>query len=284
MMKEPGVPRFLIFIAAAALSSGCASLAPQTTVRQHPDFASGARALDSLTVLPAEVQFTRIAFSGRARDPDAEATLRRELAESVSSMLEARGFAANTDTLERLDGGDQQLDSDYEQLRAAYAQASGELYRHRTLPVDEASKFEAGVGPIANRLAGAGGANALVLVRYSGYGKSLGQVAAETAAPIILGAVVAAIGHGKRGQVEVRAQVPPSTGGSIEIAVIEGASGKVLWANVFAGDVPPGALAQHALSAFPRGSERKAAPVWIEQADDRPGEANPAATPAPQAK
>ena len=284
MMQEAGVPRLLSLFAAAVLSSGCATFAPQTTVRQHPDFASGARTLQTMTVLPAEVEFTRITVSGKEREPETEATLRKRLAEEVGAILEARGFAVNADLLERLDAGDPQLESEYEQFRAAYAQASAELYRQRSLPVEEANKSEAGVGSLANRLAGVGGANALVVVRFQGYGKSQGQVAKETAAPIVLGAIIAAT---RRGHVEASTQVPPSAGGRIEIAVVDAASGEVLWANVFAADIPPPALARAALSTFPTGGKPPAGPVYIEREDvQRPQqpEAQPAATPQPQAR
>ena len=212
--------RTLAVITTFALASGCAT----TSVRQHADFANSSRAVKTIAVLPPDVEFVHVTFKGdNERDSKAEAMIKGSLSSVLKSLLEERGYAATTSLVERLSGADKELNFEYENLKTAYAQASKELYEKNVVPVDESTKFNVSVGPVANTFSAVGSADALVYVRYSGFDKSGGQMAKE-----IVGAALLAV-------LTRAAPISSTHGGRIELALIDGTSGQVLWANKFSG-------------------------------------------------
>jgi hypothetical protein len=109
----------------------------------------------------------------------------------------------------------------------------------------QSKTFKVGVGPIANLFAVAGGADALVLTRYFGFDKSGGQRAKEVVANV-LPAVLTHV-----------AASSPGAGGRVEVGLVDGMSGDVLWTNKFAAPEPAGTILQRALEALPSVSLRR---------------------------
>jgi len=233
--------RALGVLAALVLMSSCTPM--MTSVRQSPDFAGTQRSVRVVAVLPLDLEHYLINFNtGNERDVTKEIEIKTELSENIKAELEKRGYIVKTDLVERVGGDGKQFSAEYEQLRTAYAQASNELYARRNVPVDESTKFKASVGSAANIFATADDADALLVVRYSGFDKSGAQMTQE----ILLGAASslassrAARGSsssgGKSGpqpypsSVQMNPAAAPN-GKAIEVALIDGASGDVLWAN-----------------------------------------------------
>lgn len=230
----------LALFAAVVVASGCAT----TSVRQHPEFAAAKRTVKTVAVLPPEVEFRQIVFTGEnERDSLREATISSELSSAVQTALEQRGYTANMDLQDRLKEGDKQFNFDYEQLKTAYAQASKELYQRNQVTVDESAKFKVGLGPIANAFTAASGADALVLVRYWGFDKSGGQVTKEIIAGALLGVLTGFVA------------IPGKSGSRLEVAVVDGVSGEVLWANTLGGPSTPAAILQRAVATLPAARE-----------------------------
>lgn len=236
--------RMLAIIMIFAFVSGCAT----TSVRQHPDFVNASRAVKTIAVLPPDVEFVRITFNGdNERDSKAEAEIKDRLSSDLKTLLEQRGYTANTSLTERLNGTDKQLGFEYENLKMAYAQASKELYEKNKVPVNESTNFNVSVGPVANTFSAAGSADALVYVRYRGFDKSGGQMAKE-----IVGAALLAVLTGV-------APISSATGGRIELAVIDGTSGQVLWTNTFSGpNQGSGTILRNVLAKLPAAGTSKA--------------------------
>lgn len=210
--------RTLTVLMTLTLVTACA----MTSVRQHPDFASAKRTPKTIAVLPPDVEYVQITFDGEdQRDSAKEADIAAKLSSEIKGTIEERGYKPAMGLLERLNGSDKELSFQYEQFKTAYAQASKDLYAKGAVPEDESTKFKVSVGPIANTFSAASAADALVYVRFWGFDKSGGQTAKEMAGAVLLAALTGVM------------RVPASTGGRIELAVIDGTSGEVLWSNTF---------------------------------------------------
>lgn len=223
---------FIVLISAA----GCA----MTPVRQHPDFASGKRKVQVVAILPPDVEYRHLVFTGEnERDPQREQAISQDLANSAEALLQARGYSVKTDLLKKLEAGDKQFNFEYEQLKGAYAQASKELYAQPMVQIEESNKFKVGLGSIVNPFAAGCGADALLLARYAGFDKSGGLIAKEVIGSALLAALTGAY------------YVPAKNGGSIEVALIDGITGEVLWSNSAGGPIGHGASLNLALTKLP---------------------------------
>lgn len=236
IQKRNFVAAWLVLGVLVASTAGCA----MTPVRQHPDFASGKRKIQVVALLPPDVEYRHLVFTGEnERDLPREQAISQELASALESSLQAKGYAVKTDLLKQLESGNKQFNFDFEQIKNAYTQATKELYAYPMVQVDESNKFKVGLGPIVNPFAASCGADALLLVRYGGFDKSSGLVAKEIVGSALLAVLTRAY------------YVPVKNGGRIELALIDGVTGDVLWSNNSGGAVAPGASLNLAISKLP---------------------------------
>jgi len=254
-------------VAALALGVGCAPM--MTSVRQHPDFASTKRTVRVIAVLPLDVEHYLINFNtSNERDVDKEIEIRAQLSENIKVELEKRGYAVKTDLTAQVSGADGQFSAEYEKLATAYAQASKELYARKSVPVSDSAKFNVSVGSTPGAFVAADGADALFVARYSGFEKSGARVMRDAliGAFIGLGASRATRSSSSSGGKSAPQPLPPRVwassesaqyGRAIEVALIDGASGEVLWANTY-GVTPEdaGAMLAKAMAAFPAADAR----------------------------
>lgn len=230
----------------AALLAGCST----TTVRSHPEFAAAKRNVRSVALVPADTQIVRLNFTGEnERDATAEAAMRSQLADAAENALRTSGYAVTRTLLDRIDKGDKQLGFEYEQLNEAYARVSKDLYRSARVSQAESTSVKAGVGTSVNVLALAADADALLLARYRGYTKSGGMVAKDVIAATLLAVVTGVIA------------VPAKDGNAVEVALIDGVTGDVLWTNTASAPGAGTGTLGTALGALPQGS----APVATEE-------------------
>lgn len=215
-------PLYLIAaISMLSLLSGCTSTS--TLVRQHPDFASAKRNVRTIAVLPPDVEFTHVVFTGEnARDANEEDIIRKELIMAAKKVIEERGYTVKVELLERLDGSDKPFMFEYEQLKTAYVQVAKDLYKNGAISDEESTKFKVSIGPVANTFSAASGADALILMRYSGFDKSTGQMAKD----IFVSALIAALLRSNT------AATPAKGAGTVEVVLIDGVSGDILWTNI----------------------------------------------------
>lgn len=109
------------------------------------------------------------------------------------------------------------------QLRSACASIINNLYDHTETP-QEAAQSQVGVGPVAMAVATQRQADGLLVVRYSGYEKSGGLITEE----VVLSALVAGMTRDYEFHITMAE-------GTIDLVLIEGASGELLWANRLSG-------------------------------------------------
>lgn len=222
-MRNNAVPRFggAIVLLALLLLGGCAEL---TTVREHPEFASQTRKVARVAILPPEVEFTRLAFTGdNERDAKQEASIASTLAAVAAPGFRERGFTVSEADLGKAIADDQDLAYELEQLRNIYNKAADELYDGKAVSVEESRKFKVTLGPSVNVLADRAEADGLVLIRYSGFSKSDGLMTKERVGNVLLAALTGVYYE------------PARSGGAVQVALIDGTTGEVLWCNVAGG-------------------------------------------------
>lgn len=220
-MKQIG-EGLIVALALLVTLSGCA----MTSVRQHPDFASGKRKINVVAILPSEVEYRHLVFTGEnERDAEREKSIAGDIESGMSTMLKSHGYTAKSEVLDKARSGDKEFNFQLEQLKGAYVQVSKELYTRPMVQVEQSSKFKVGVGPLANPFAAIAGADALMFARYQGFDKSDGLVTKEIVASALLAALTGSY------------YIPAKSGGQIELSLIDGVSGEVLWSNALGGPV-----------------------------------------------
>jgi len=188
-MKQIGA-RLTVALLVLVTLAGCA----MTTVRQHPDFASGKRIIKTIAILPSEVEYRHLVFTGEnERDPKLEKSITNTIETSIGNLLQKRGYTAKLDVLEKARAGDKEFNFQLEQFKGAYNEISKELYAQLTVQAEQSATFKLGVGALANPLASLCAADALMLIRYQGFDKSGGMVAKEVIASALLGALTGVV-------------------------------------------------------------------------------------------
>lgn len=217
--------------------SGCGTY---TAVRQHPDFASQNRSIETVALLPPEVEYVRKVFAGDDEPvPSKELSVARTLSNAVPSTFRRRGYQISKVEIDKALGDSEELRYELEQLRKAYTQASGQLYEKGTVLEEQSKQFDVNLGTVVNQFADACDADGLILVRYSGFEKSDGLVTKEVVSNAMLAALTGTYYE------------PVRSGGFIELALIDGNNGDVLWSNVEASTSTSYSLATKALKALP---------------------------------
>jgi len=228
----------LVIVAVVLLFTGCAATTP---VRENPGFAKATLKIDKVVVLPPEVSVTQLVFSGdNERLPDEERNIGQILNSNVPGILEQDGYTVSDFNLEEQQDSGKDINFTLHQIESAFQQASGQLYEKATVTIDQSRNFRVSIGPIVDPIAEATGADALLIVHYSGYKKSAGLMAKEIVSGTLF-AVLTGV-----------APVPSSTGGGMEIALLDAATGDVLWANRGGGAFDPLSLARRLLAELPK--------------------------------
>lgn len=226
----------IVALGLVATLSGCS----MTSVREHPDFASGKRKIQVVAILPTEVEYRHLIFTGEnERDPEREKSIASDIESGMVAALQSRGYTAKLDVVDKARSGDKEFNFQLEQLRSAYVQVDKELYARPMVAEGESTQFKVGVGPLANPFAAMAGADALLIANYQGFDKSSGLMAKEITSSVLLGALTGVY------------YAPAKSGGRIELSLIDGASGDVLWSNVFGGPMSAGNNLSSAMARLP---------------------------------
>ena len=206
----------LAALLALVVASGCS----YTPVREHPDFASAARKVQKVAVLPPDVEYVLLVLTGdNERLPEEELKVRQSLAGALPALLEKRGYVAREVSLEKVEAIVKDANFTIEQAKTAYREASKQLYERDLVTEDESTQFRVSIGPIGNAVAEAVDAEAFLFVRYAGFKKSEGLIAKEVVANAMLGVLTGVV------------VVPAATGASMEMALVDATTGDVLWSN-----------------------------------------------------
>jgi hypothetical protein len=202
-------------IVVASIMSGCAV----TPIRQHPDFASATRKVQTVTILPADVTFERVVFNGdNERLTEREGTIAEKLYQTFETTLKNKQYTVQPSIEQRQKKTGKNVDFELQQVRTAYGEAAKQLYE-KAATEEESKKYRVTLGPVVNPIATFTNAEALLYVRFYGFEKSGGQQAKDIVAGALL-AVLTGV-----------ATVGAPEGAALEVALIDGTTGDVLWAN-----------------------------------------------------
>ena len=206
---------------AMLLLGACGPRAPAPTMmRQHPELAARTAAHSRLAILPPRVRIWEMGFNDdETRLRDAEHQLETEITQLISAKLSAHHFTLLPARLDAADLDRQRaLRFQLSELFQSYDQLSWKVYRKGALSPDTARQCHATMGPAINPFADRAAADVLLFVDVDAATKSAGLRGKDT-----FFMVLAALG----GSV----YMPPAAGAILEIALIDGTTGELLWSN-----------------------------------------------------
>lgn len=198
--------------------TGCA----QTTVRHHQDFESVARNVQSVVLLPAQVEIEQINFDGDNTPLDEKSTLIRTQIEEIARVkLKNESLDVIDFDFAKAIEEDEEFAYAITQAKEAWEAAKAELYEKGLVSEKEKANFQASLGSALNIIADKTGADSALLIQYSGYEKSSGMIAKDVASSVLVGVLT------------LGAVVPiqATEGAFIDVALVDANSGKVIWAN-----------------------------------------------------
>lgn len=185
-----------------------------TTIRQHPDFHERVAQVVEVGIMPPEVIVTKIMFKGDNQRLTAE---ERGLARQIPQLL-LRSLAEHDFTVRVVPLDDEmfkafpELRFETTQSQLAFASAMNQMYK--TVDILESNSLTSeSLGPEVTQFADVAGVDTLLFSRYSAFKKSEGELAKD----IIVGLIVGGI--------------PPTEGGALEVSLVDGITGDVLWSN-----------------------------------------------------
>lgn len=187
-----------LLLCVASGVAGCAT--------QQPQFPAQVAKLRRVAVLAADVEITRIVFSGdNERMITEEDAVRRELPETVAPWLRNKGFSVIPAHIEESDlAADPSLRYPLSLVRSRFEGAAAAARRGQAV---------GGLGPEVGVLAQHAGADAFVMIAFAGISKSGGQIARDLAVSLLT------LGH----------VIYPTSASLLFAALVDGASGQLHW-------------------------------------------------------
>jgi len=212
----------LIGVLLFAVLQGCS----YTSVRQHKDFNEYVKDVEYIVIAPPAVTVEEVTFTGENNKlADKETAIREELVKLAKAKLEARGFKVVDFDINAEMENDKDFAFEVNQVEEAFKQARQELYDGKQVSEEDKAKFNASLGPVVNTIVSRAGADAVLLLHYYGYEKSAGMIAKDIAASVLLTLVTGST------------PVAATEGSQVEVALIDGDTGAVLWVNTRAAPV-----------------------------------------------
>jgi hypothetical protein len=195
------------------------SCASNTTVRQHPDYKVRIVSTKTAMLVPPETEVVFKSSQGSTMLPEDGAKAANDLRTLVAAELSQRGFQVKSREIQ-MDavGITNEKPSDATAFRHMYDQ----LEMYEKLPESLAFSYRNTLGPEVILLAKQAGVDSLVFVRFRMWKRSGSDNAAESGTKLLIG--MATLGL-------VVPPKNPSGAAMLQIALVDGASGDVLWGN-----------------------------------------------------
>ncbi len=228
----------LLVISIALLLISCA----QTSVRHHQDFMHIAKTVDTVVIVPADVEIKLIKFDGdNELLEDKSKSLQLQLHSLAAKKLRTEGLRVIDFDFPKEIAKDPEFAYALTQAREAWVTAKEEMYARGMVPEEEKANFQTNLGSVLNIIADKTDADAALLMQYTGFEKSKGVVAKDVASSVLIGILT------------MGAVIPvqATQGSFIDIALVDTASGKVIWANRKSGAGANSGNAELAFREFP---------------------------------
>jgi hypothetical protein len=231
------IERGFALIAAALLVGGCET----TTTRTHPTLEEQLHHVDTVVVIPPRVEIEYVTLTGEnERMTEEEDVIRSQLITIAERELRAHGYNVAPFDFENALEQDDDFAYLVTQIREGFDKAKEDLGLGKPVSVEQAKKLAISVGDAATIVAAQTGADAILLMRYSGFDKSDGHVAKDVGTSVLVGILT-------MGQY---IPISMASGAFTEVALIDGTTGELLWADVKGGALNAG-VADHALDTMP---------------------------------
>ncbi len=185
-----------------------------TTIRQRPDFHERVAQVVEVGIMPPDVIVTKIMFRGdNERLTKEERGLARQLPPLLLRSLAEHDFTVRVVPLDdEMFKAFPELRFETTQSQLAFARAMNQMYE--TVDILESDSLTSeSLGPEVTQFADVAGVDTLLFSRYSAFRKSEGELAME----LIIGLIVGGI--------------PVAEGGALEVSLVDGITGDVLWCN-----------------------------------------------------
>lgn len=226
----------LVLLLSMIVVTGCAT----TTVREHPDIESHLSRMDSVVVAPPAVSIQQVNFTGdNERLVEVENAIQQELIQLARVGLQERGFEVIEFDFERAIEEDEEFAYTVTQVREGFAEARAQLYRRGVVYEENKRDVKASIGSAVNMVSEKSGADAVMLIHYSGMKKSGGEVAKDIAVGVMIGLLTGS------------APISNTEASHVEIAIIDGVTGDVVWTNILNSPHLSARVADMALDKLP---------------------------------
>jgi len=210
-----------------------------TSTRRHPTLTEQLEYIDSVVVIPPRVEIEYVTLTGEnERLTEQEDTIRIQLIQMAEHRLTSRGYHVVEFDFEGAIKSNEEFAYTVTQVREEFDQAKKELQLGKGLTIEEATTLKASIGEVVNVVAEETGADAILLMRYEGFEKSKGYKSKDIGTSILVGILTGIV------------PVAAPTGAITEVALIDGATGDVLWADIMGG-VLGTSVAATAMSTLP---------------------------------
>lgn len=211
--------RPLSFLSLLILAAGCAT----TTTRTHPELDEQLNHIDTVVIAPPRVEITYLTLTGEnERLLEQERLIGNELLALAESRLIEEGFEVLPFDFETAMKENDDFAYTVTQVREGFDKAKEDLRLGRMISPDQASKLTVSLGEAVNTVSAWTGADAILLLRYQGFDKSGGHMAKDVATSVLVAVLTAGMMF----------PMQAAEGAITEAALIDGATGEVLWADV----------------------------------------------------
>lgn len=218
--------------------AGCATT---TTTRTHPTLEEQLHHVNSVVIAPPRVEIEYVTLTGEnERLTDQEDTIRGQLINIAEAHLISHGYEIVEFDFEKALEEDPEFAYTVTQIREGFDKAKEDLQFGKQISEEQARKLRICLGEAANIVATKTGADAILLMRYAGFDKSDGHVAKDIGTTLLVGILT-------MGQVVMAS---PASGAVTEVALIDGITGDILWADVKGGFLNA-SVAENAMGTLP---------------------------------
>lgn len=198
--------------------SGCA----MTSVRQHQDFNDIAKNIGKVAILPPDVDIKLVSLNGDDQDLlEREQQIEDAILGIAKQRLKEEHLEVIDFDFEAAMAADEAFAFSVTQCLTAWETAKGELYEKGLVADSAKSDFRTNLGSVANEIAVQTGAEAVLLMHFSGVEKSGGMIAKDVATSALIGVLTAG----------VYIPIQPTSAAFIDLALVDAHGGHVLWAN-----------------------------------------------------
>jgi len=219
-----------------SILQGCA----YTAVRQHKDYHEYVKDVEYIVIAPPAVTVEEVTFTGENNQlTDKKALIQSQLINLAKAKLKERGFKVVDFDIDAEMEKDKDFAFEVNQVEEAFKQTRQELYDGQQVAEEEKAKFNSSLGPVVNTIANRAGADAVLLLHYYGFEKSSGMVAKDIAAGVLLALLTGTVA------------ASTTQGSQVEVALIDGDTGAVLWVNSRAAPTLSADVTSIAMSELP---------------------------------